>query len=275
MTPGHQYNRETGRFSNVGRGLLGTAATMGAGWLGGPLASAYVKNKMANWADRGGQPDTSGLGSTPYTPYNPSLNAPNLNPQIGGNYGVSGSGPFGGGSAYSPSNPTIGAPSMNVNTGGGYQVSQAPGLGNAQYTPPPTPALNAPNLNPSIESGPGPSGGGLAPSPGPGGGFTGNSSGGTLGGGTSVDPSQWGQFGFGGGTNPGRGFMGQLISQYGGMTSDRGAGGGNPVGFPAAGNTGIVPPHMATTGGGLPPLARARIGSLRKRPVIPPALLTG
>lgn len=105
LLPGAQYNSQTGQYSNVGRGLLGRAASIGASFYGGPGAGALVNNLAGQWIDGRGVFNGNGNGSGAPGPVVPqivgtqggSLTAPNLGlggaptmtptyiPQIGNN----------------------------------------------------------------------------------------------------------------------------------------------------------------------------------------------
>jgi hypothetical protein len=116
--------------------------------------------------------------------------------------------------------------------------------------------LNAPDLNIKTGNGGGGAGGGMS---GMGGGSGGGGmyTGGTLGGGTAVDPSQWGAFGLGGDSGPANGGIGQdyaLQMMSGGMHEGGGFGGGSMASFlagPRVPTAGGVPSGIRT-GGGLP-----------------------
>lgn len=63
VLPGSQYNRQTGQYSNVGRGVFGRLASIGGSLYGGPAVGALVNNVAGQWVDRrglfgGGQPAT-------------------------------------------------------------------------------------------------------------------------------------------------------------------------------------------------------------------------
>jgi hypothetical protein len=193
-----------------------------------------------------------------------------------------------GGSYQAPGLPPLNAPDLNIHTGdpGSYYNSTPPG-GTASwqnaygggssfsggdsmtpsmttlnpapsYTPPDWSSyLNAPDLNIKTGNGGGSAGGMGGMGGGNGGGMY---TSGTLGGGTAVDPSQWGAFGLGGDSGPANGGIGQgyaLQMLSGGMHEGGGFGGGSMAGFMARPQTGgALPPQAAPnllTGGGLPP----------------------
>jgi hypothetical protein len=176
-----------------------------------------------------------------------------------------------GGSYQAPGLPPLNAPDLNIHTGDpGSYYNPAPSGGDSMtpsmttlnpgpgYTPPDWSSyLNAPDLN--IKTGNGNGGGsagGMGGMGGMGGGNGGGMyTGGTLGGGTAVDPSQWGAFGIGGSD------AGNSVPYYTryatGMGESGGFGGGSITGFMARPQTGgALPPQAAPnflTGGGLPP----------------------
>ena len=64
VLPGSQYNSQTGQYSNVGRGILGRVASIGASLYGGPAAGAITNRLATNWVDRG-NPVNFGAGNGP------------------------------------------------------------------------------------------------------------------------------------------------------------------------------------------------------------------
>lgn len=64
VLPGSQYNSQTGQYSNVGRGILGRVASIGASLYGGPAAGAITNRLATNWVDRG-NPINFGAGDGP------------------------------------------------------------------------------------------------------------------------------------------------------------------------------------------------------------------
>lgn len=53
LLPGSNYNRDTGQYSNIGKGIAGLAAKLGAGALGGPLAGAAAGRLAGRFIDGG------------------------------------------------------------------------------------------------------------------------------------------------------------------------------------------------------------------------------
>lgn len=315
ITVGHNvYNPENGgHFQNVVPGLVGSAATYGLGTVGGipgVMAGRGMFGDYAAGRESLGQAfrdvgERFGFGrkGAPGYEYNPDHSGdPNGR---GGGLASAYTGSLGGQMPFNPDNPSLSGPSTNVLTGGGNeplgQTPWNPGQANFQLNDAPYTGLYGPSTDVQT-GGDAPSGGGGntgvqrgAGNPAMTGGFTGNRSGGVLGGGTAVDPSQWGQFGFGG-SDTGSGGAGlgyQTAMLSGGMgaaESGRGAGFmGSPLAMAAAlrartgggmrpsqitprtgggmkpsqvpGNTGIVPPSMQQS---------YMAGALRKKPGFPP-----
>jgi hypothetical protein len=209
------YDYQTGQWNRQGvtEGLIGGIGN--AIVPGAGTLGRFIYDRAHN---RVGQPTQVGLNNGgSYTPPSDfsgySLNPPDVNIQYGTDGGMT--------------------PDMTQ-----FNV---PG---ATYTPPDWNSyLQKPDLTIKTGNGGGTTGGYS--------GFSGNSSGGTLGGGYVVDPSQWGMFGLGGDSGPvnggtGPGYQLQLMS--GGMHEGGGAGGGTGTGLAAF----MARRNGTQTGGGLP-----------------------
>jgi hypothetical protein len=171
----------------------------------------------------------------------------------------------GGGYSYQPNFGGLNAPDLNFNgyTGGDQYTPSMTTLNPSPGVQPIDAPLYAPDLN--IKTGNG--GGSLG---GMSGGHSTNGGGGmytsgTLGGGSVVDPSQWGAYGIGGDSGPANGGIGQgyqLQMMSGGAHEGSGVGGGAFASFLAGNRPGPA------TGGGLPAMQQSNTG-------MPPNVLTG
>jgi hypothetical protein len=64
ILPGSNYNRSTGQYSNIGKGIAGRGASIIGSMLGGPAVGALINKGAGKWIDTG-SPLGNGYGTGP------------------------------------------------------------------------------------------------------------------------------------------------------------------------------------------------------------------